>query len=291
MTTYGNNVAGNISGYFQDIYEDALLVTRENNIITQLVYVPPADRNESESRKLSRFTGATINDISDQDDMASQAFTPSVISTLTPSMKGAQYFITDQRINSSPFDERSMASQDLGAALATKIETDLIGNFTSLTGGTVGTAGTVNNWAYFYAMEAILRAKKAPYPYYFLCHPYQWFPLSKAASVGSTTATNAAPELLNAVNSGFFVQRVGNIYVFVSANIPVISGDDAYCAMFSRSAMAFDIRRAPRLEPERDASKGGGGWELNLTVNYAHGVWRPEWGVQGVFDCSIPTGA
>lgn len=288
MTVYDINAADNISGYFQDIYEDALLVTRENNVMTRLVYIPPGNSNEDESRKLSRFTGATINDIGDRDDMVSQAFTPSVVATLTPSMKGAQYFITDKRRASSPFEERNNASTDLGEALATKIETDLLGDFTSFTGGTVGGAGSANSWGYFYAMETRLRAQKAPYPYVYVCHPYQWHVLAKAASVGSTSATNASPDLMNAVNSNFFVTRIGNIYVFTTANITIDSESDAVCGMFSRSALAMDIRRAPRLEPQRDASRGGGGWEINLTTNYAHGVWRSEWGIQGTFDATAP---
>ena len=36
-----------------------------------------------------------------------------------------------------------------------------------------------------------------------------------------------------------------------------------------------------RLEPERDASRRG--WELNLSTVYAHGVWRPTYGVQMIF--------
>ena len=47
-------------------------------------------------------------------------------------------------------------------------------------------------------------------------------------------------------------------------------------------AIAYDLRRDVRLEPERDASKRA--WELNLTMMYAHGVWRPLWGVQIIHD-------
>lgn len=288
MTTYQPNVAGDISSYFQNIYEDALLVTRDNNIMSQLVFIPPASGNESEARKLSQFTGATMNSITDVDDLTSQAFTPSVIATLTPGMFGGQYWLTDKRLNSSPFEERTAAAQDLGQSMATKIETDILGDFASFTGGTVGTAGSVITWGNFFAMESRLKAQKAPAPYFFVCHPYQWHILAKAASVAGTQ-TNASPDLLNAVNSDFFQRRVGNVYVFTTSNLTPDASDDAVLGMFSRNALAFDVRRAPRLEPERDASRGGGGWELNMTGNYAHGVWRSTWGIQGTFDASVPS--
>jgi len=286
MTAYQPNVIGDISSYMQTIYEDALLVARDNNIMSQLATVFSDRKNEAETRKLSRFTGLTVNSFTDVDDLTSQQFTPSVVSTLTPAMAGGQYWLTDARLNSSPFEERSLAARDMGEALATKIETDLLGDISSFTGGTVGAGGSVIGWNNVFQMETIMRANKVPYPYFLVMHPYTWYPLGKAASVAGAQ-TNAAPNLLNAVNSMFFVKQVGGIYIFTSAN--VTSGTAAKVGMWGREALALDIRRAPRLEPQRDASKGGGGYELNLTTNYAHGVWDKVKGVQGTFDASTPS--
>jgi len=47
------------------------------------------------------------------------------------------------------------------------------------------------------------------------------------------------------------------------------------------------MRRALRLEDERDASRRG--IELNMTAVYAYGVWRPAMGITGLFDASTPT--
>jgi len=285
--TYQNNIAGDISTFFNTIYDAALLVARDNNIMTQLVTIPQASDNESEARKLSRFTGFNVSSITDADDMASQKFTPSVVSTLTPAMAGGQYWLTDQRLNSSPFEERAAAAEDMGQAMATKIETDLLGAFANFTGGTVGSAGSVISWGNVFAMEARLKAQKAAYPYFYVCHPYQWHVLAKAASVAGTR-TNAPESLLAAINSSFFVKQAGGIFIFTSSNISIDGSGDAVTGMFARPAVALDIRRAPRLEPQRDASKGGGGWELNLTANYASGVWDKVKGIQGTFDAATP---
>lgn len=284
--TYGQNTESNISSFVNTIFEDALLIARDNNVMAGLVHTFN-DRTGLAARSNSQYGGATINTIAETDDLTSQVFTPSVIATLTPAEAGGQYFMTDSRLESDPFSARNDASMDLGMATGTKIETDLLGDFTSFTGGTVGAAGTALTWGYFYAMETRLKAQKAPYPYFFVAHPYQLHPMLKSASVGSSSATNAADSLLEDINQMFFIQRVGGVYIFASSNVAIDGSADAVCGMFSRDALGFDVRRAPRLEPERDASRRG--WELNMSTVYAHGVWRPLFGIQGTFAADAPT--
>jgi hypothetical protein len=280
------NPSSNISAFINTVFEAAILVAYENTVMAKTVR-NFNDRTGVAVRQNSQYGGATINDIGETDDLVGQTFTPASIATLTPSEAGGQYFLTDTRVESDPFAVRNDAAQDLGLAMATKIETDLIAGFTSFTAGTVGAAGSTITWAKVYNMEAILRNAKAPYPYSLVLHPYQWNELAKVASVASSASTNAAPSLLEAVNSMYFVKQIGGVYIFVSANIPVISGDDAYCGMFSKDALALDMRRQPRIEPERDASRRG--WELNMSAVYGHGIWRPTFGVAGIFDALTPS--
>jgi len=230
----------------------------------------------------------TVNAITETDDLTGQQFVPSSIATLTPSELGAQYFLTDTRRESDPFAVANDASQDLGQAMATKIETDLLGVIPSFTGGTVGTAGSTITWSYVYAMEAQLKAQKAPYPYFFICHPYQWYSLKKA-SVVAGTRTNASENFMNSLrDSMYFVHQEGGIFMYVSSNFTIDANGDCKPGIWSRDAIALDIRRAPRIEAERDASRRG--YELNLSSIYAKGVWRPTFGVQGIFDATAPTG-
>ncbi len=84
----------------------------------------------------------------------------------------------------------------------------------------------------------------------------------------------------------FWIARAAGVNIFLTSNITIDGSDDAVAAIFSRPAIAFDNRRAPRLEPERDASRRG--WELNLTSVYAHGMWRETYGVQIISDATAP---
>jgi len=280
------NPSSDITAFINTIFEAAILTTRDNNVMTGLVRTFN-DRTGVAVRQNSQYGGATVNSIAETDDLVGQSFTPSSLATLTPAEVGAQYVMTDTRVESDPFTVRNDAATDLGLAMATKIETDLISNFTSFTAGTIGAAGSAITWSYFFNMEALLRNAKAPYPYFALLHPYQWNVLAKAASVASSSRTNAADSLLETVNSMYFVRQVGGVFVFVSSNITPDGSDDAYCGMWSRDALALDMRRQPRIEPERDASRRA--WELNLSAVYGHGVWRPTFGVAGLFDAATPT--
>lgn len=280
------NPSTNIAAFVQTIYEDAMLVVRDNALATSLVTVY-SDRSGTAARTRSDWGTATIQAIGETDDMTSQAFSPTAGNSLTPAEAGGQFFLTDLRVETDPFDVRSDAAMELGMAVADKIDVDIFGNFSSLTGGTVGASGSVITWNYFNAMLARLVAQKAPRPYVFVCHPYQWNSLAKAASVAAAARTNAPEYLMEAVARNYFIANYSGVDIFVTSNVP-LSTNDAYAAMFSRPAIAFDVRRSPRLEPERDASRRG--WELNMSVVYGEGVWKANYGIQGLFDCTAPAG-
>ncbi len=271
---YGLNTEAGVASYVNTIWEQAMLVARDNNVMTGLVNTYN-DRTGLATRTNSQYAGATINTIAETDDLASQTFTPSSLASLTPYEVGAQYFITDSRWESDPFPVVQDASTDLGMAVATKIETDMVGAFSSLTGGTVGASGTTLTWGHIYSAMAILRNQKAPGPYSLVLHPYQWHPLGKAVAPAANTIA-VATVTGSEITQPYFVYTIPNCNIYVSANIT--AGTASVGAMFARQAIAFDVRRAPRLEAERDASRRG--YELNMSAVYGAGAWRPLMGVQ-----------
>ncbi len=263
-----------ISTLVNNIQEGALLTAREQSIMAGLVTA--FSSTGSEPRKNYSYTGGTlITSMAETYDLTSQTFTPAVLSTLTPAMIGAQYFITDQRIASDWNGVQRDAATDLGQLAAVQIDTDLVGHFDELTGGTVGSAGGTISWANILNAITKLRTAHAPAPYVAVLHPGQWYYLANSIAAGQTV-TNA-PALQDAVARQYFAANAYGVDFYLDANIT--SGTAAYAAMFSRAALAMDVRRAPRIEVQRDASRGGGGWELNLTAVYATGTWRPAFGV------------
>jgi hypothetical protein len=280
------NPSTDISTYIQTIYEDAMFILRENTLMPNLITVFD-DKTGSADRSSSEYTSATMATIGELDDLQSQAFTPSVLATLTPAEAGGQFFLPDLRIESDPFALQSDASRELGMSMSEKMHTDTLGNFSSLTAGTVGAAGTTITWGHFFAARAQLKNAKAPMPYRCVLHEYQWYQLAKASSIAASTSPAAAPQFTEEVTRQYYVATVAGVDIFTTADITVDASDDANGGMFSPMAMAMDMRRAPRLEPERDASRRG--WELNMTSVYAHGVWRPATGICLTFDAATPT--
>lgn len=280
------NVAGDIASYVNTIYEDALLVLRDNMLAVSLVQ-NYANQSGTATRSLEQYGTATINQVSDADDLSSQAFTPSNTSTITPLEYGAQFLLTDLRIETDPFPVAQQAAQELGMAMAEAIDTAIFANMTSFTAGTVGASGSAISWSYVFNMMSLLRIQKAPRPWNLVVTPAQWGVLGKAASVAGTR-TNAPENMLASVANNFYIQSTAGINIFVSNNLTT-SSTDAYAGLFSPAAMVYDQRRAVRLERERDASRRA--WELNLTAVYGTGVWRPTFGVLGYFDNTAPTGA
>lgn len=279
------NTAADIAAFVNPIFDGALLIARDNNVMMPLVKFF-GDKSGTALRQNSQYGGASINNIGETDDLNSQAFTPASIAQLKPLEAGGQYLLTDLRVESDPFSVQSDASMDLGLATSTKIEVDLLGTFSSLTGGTIGASGTVITWGHVGAALSVLRAQKAPFPYNMVLHPFQWAPLAKAIAPG-VALTNIGAAALEEFQKSFYVGTFSGVNIFITSNIAGQGTSSATGAMFARPAIALDMRRYPRLEPFRSPSRRG--LELNMTTVYAAGVWRPLFGVQMPFNCTAPT--
>ncbi len=226
--------------------------------------------------------------VTDADDLTSHAFTPSTDQVLTPAEIGLQFFISDARAESDiPENILTDAATELGLAAADKLQTDILGDLPSLTGGTIGASGTAITFGYLAA--AISRARVANksnvVPLAAVVHEYQWSVLARTASVAGATIAAVAPNFQEEITrTGFVAQFMGvPIYQVFGG----LSGSDFTGGVFPRIALALDWRRNIRVRPERDESRRG--LELNMSAIYAHGVWRPARGVKMTFDASAPS--
>lgn len=289
--TQGNNVWENIASIAPDIQEDAIFVLREASLMSSLV-LPFRDASGMNPRKGYQYNQGEAKQVSDGDDLTSDAFTPALDQVLTPYEIGEQFFITDARAESeAPESIRNDAGLELGLVAAEKVERDLIGDLANLTGGTVGAAGTVITWGYLAAAIAQARNanKMAAKPLAAVIHGYQWSVLAKTASVAGAQVVNAPQTQDEITRNGGSNVKVANfmgVPVYQVFASPDNQGDFTG-GVFPREAIAIDWRRPIRVEPERDASRRG--IELNMSAIYAHGIWRPKRGVKMIFDAALPT--
>jgi hypothetical protein len=282
------NTFSDISSIAQAIQEDAIFIERDTNFMASIVRVF-TDGSGGNIQTGYQYNAGTAKTIVETDDMTSEAFTPAALETLTPGEIGLQFFLTDKRIETdAPENIRTDAATELGNAARDKIESDLIGNFTSFTGGTMGTAGSAITWGQVFAAATVVRtnSKNRSMPLYCVVHEYQWHALAKAVSVAGITL-QTVPDRLVGPGGSWYVGTAAGITFYATTNVS-ISSSNAYGGLFQRDAIAYDIRRAIRVEPQRDASRRG--WELNMSALYAEGVWRPTFGVALLGAATAPTG-
>lgn len=272
-----------ISGYFNSILEDAIFVAREDMLMPSLVTNYGA--GGWADRKLSAYPQITAQTIGEEEDISTPTvFGKSSLATLTPGEIAAQVIITDRELETDPQDARGNAARELGAAMTDKIELDLVTLFQSFTTNVAGTAGSSCYLHQFASVMARLRAAKARGPYAVVLHPYGWNDIWN--EIGKPSTSVVASEAANAAMRDYFVANLINAQWWQHAAIPA-SGTSAYSGIISREALALDTRRAPRLEPERDASKRA--WELNITAGYATGIRRETFGGYVLHDITAPT--
>jgi hypothetical protein len=288
--TLGNNVWSDVSSIAQRVESDAIFTVRETNFIEPTI-LGFRDMSGMNLRRGYKYNSVTVNSIGDEDDLTSQAFTPSADQTLTPYEEGAQFFISDARAESElPESILNDAAQELGLGAADKVMTTICAEFPNLTGGSVGTTGATITWGYIAAGIAQARNanKSNAKPLACVIHVYQAALLASTAAVAGASNVNYAPNVQGEVfRSGlsprFMFMGVPIYQVFQAAN----SSTDFVGGIYPREAIAIDWRRPIRIRPERDESRRG--LELNMSYIYDVGIWRPTLGIQTIFHMTAPT--
>lgn len=266
-----------ISTLVGEIYEIALMNATEQNIMAPLV-TTWNDTQSSQPRMWATYSGGTFGATAETADLSSQALTPAAAGTATPAVYAQQIVLSNRRIKSDPMGARNEAGIYLGNGAAEHIDTNLAGLFSSFTGGTVGTAGGTLTWANVFRAQAYMRANKVPGSYVAVFRPEQWYYLNAATS-GVPTLLQSNQGFMDSVLRPFYQGSYSGIDFLVDANIT--SGTAAVAGMFARPAVYLDIRQPFVIQPEYDASlAGNGAWELNASLEYAYGVFRPTYGVQ-----------
>ena len=121
-----------LNALFNVIYEDALLVAREQVIMTNLVSNFSAKGWMTRTFK-NRPTISAVAVAEVEDFAAPTTFGATAVGTLTPGEVMTQVVLTDREIETDPDDARTQAVTEMGNAIAAKIDTDLLADFSLLT--------------------------------------------------------------------------------------------------------------------------------------------------------------
>lgn len=276
-----------LNGLFNTIYERALFVAREANLMTGLV------NNVSATGWMNRVvpirpqvTAVSVAETQDFNNPTTMG--KSALATLTPGEIAAQVVLTDRDLETDPDNARMDAEMEMGMSVATKIDVDLIGTFSSFATDKGDGAGNSATFAKFAAGAAVVRntTKGSDGQPVAVLHPYHWHDLWLELGKPAATYPNLDSVTSQALQDYYITTLLGGVRIFTSSNIAVDSGDDAISGIFTRNAIWLDTRRAIRMEPERDASARA--WELNINAGYAYGLVRATYGVKFTADAAEP---
>lgn len=164
-----------LNSLFNNIYERAVFVARELNLMANLV------DNRSAGGWMTRTTTirpqVSAQSVGEtQDFNAPTTFGKSSLATFTPGEVIAQVVLTDRDMETDPDSAVQDATLELGQAIATKIDQDLCADFTGFTTDKGDGANSTFTFAKFAAGIAVLGNNHAR-SYGGLnavLHPYHW---------------------------------------------------------------------------------------------------------------------
>lgn len=276
-----------LSGLFNTIYERAMFVAREANLMTNLITNKSAtgwmDRNISIRPQVSAISVGETEDFN-----SPTTFGKSTLATITPGEIAAQVVLTDRDLETDPDGARTDAEFEMGMSVATKVDTDLMSTFPSFSTDAGPGAGQTNTFADFAAGVAIVQnvTKRSDGNPVAVLHPYQWHDLWLELGKPASNLPNLDQVTVQALRDYYITTLLGRVRIFTSSNVGV-SSTDATGGIFTRNAIWIDTRRAMRFEPERDASARA--WELNVNAGYGYGLVRSTYGVKFIGDVTTPT--
>ena len=273
----GTRLFSGVSAIVGTIYDGALYALREAVSIMPTVTVF-GDATGFSPRIGELYGTVSFDSVAENADLAPQLFDPTNQQTLTPGEFGSQVRITDRRLESDPERYLANVALELGMAAADSVDVTLAQAFANLTGGTINVTGGTLQWQHIASARSLAKGLKIPPPYYCVLHPYQWkFLVNEAVTNGGVAGQISAAVSDQIMRQYFVASLFGDVTFVVSANVQIgtLVGTAGF---YNRAALAYDQRRAFRLEPFRDPSFRH--TEVNATMAYAAGAWHPLRGIQ-----------
>jgi N4-gp56 family major capsid protein len=267
---------------FTNIVAEARFTASEQSLLRNLVNGFDVSDQEGLTVQVPKYISVAASGLTEGTDLTSTQVTTSNVS-MTVAESGVQAVLTDLAAKSTTGDTAGDMGFILGDGVATKIDTDVIGLFTSFTTNALGAAGQEITPADIFKASAILRNKKVRGQKVCVLHPFQAFQL-KSSLTNAFVNPNSGDVQNEAMGTGY-VGQLGDVLIYESANIVPDGSDDAIGCVFVPSAMGVAVKWDVTIEPERDASLRA--WELNATAAYAVGILDQNYAVKMTFDAAL----
>ena len=278
---------GELSELLPSIVAEAMFQAQEQSIMRGLVKNYTLGANNGKTVTVPIWDNLSASDIAEGTDLTtveSQLNTNSAV--LTVSEVGVMATVTDLALRTSATNVVADAGRLMGAAIAKKIDQDLMalfsGDGTTGFSNTIGNATTAMSAAQIFEAVARLRQNGVSGADIFcVVNPLVAYDMKSGLT---NTFAGHAGDLSNEALRNGYVGTIAGVRVFESANVPHTTGD-SIGGVFHRDALGLAMMQDIQIETQRDASLRAS--ELVATAVYGKGVLLNNYGFAMSADSSL----
>ena len=273
-----------LSELYTNITQEAIFTFQETSVMRPLVTLYPlmGSGKVAEVPVYPAISAAAVNEAT---DLSNTAVNPTS-ATITASEVGVMTTLTDLGANSASRNVGADIGKLFGEAIAKKVDTDLVGLFSSFTTNTAGAAGTELTADLLFKAQAQLRTLSVPAPYYAVFHPKALFNLKKTLTqAGYGTSAYAISEIGNEALRNGYIGRIAGIDVFENANLSIDASDDSVGGVFHPASIGLAMKEDFKVETQRDASLRA--TEIVASIVYGKAVVKESFGVAVTTDAAF----
>ena len=273
-----------LSELYTNITQEAIFTFQETSVMRPLVTLYPlmGSGKVAEVPVYPAISAAAVNEAT---DLSNTAVNPTS-ATITASEIGVMTTLTDLGANSASRNVGADIGKLFGEAIAKKVDTDLVGLFSSFTTNTGGAAGTELTADLLFKAQAQLRTLSVPAPYYGVFHPKALFNLKKTLTqAGYSGTATAISEIGNEALRNGYIGRIAGIDVFENANLSIDGSDDSVGGVFHPQSIGLAMKEDFKVETQRDASLRA--TEIVASIVYGKAVVKESFGVAVTTDAAF----
>lgn len=242
----------------------------------------------SKSLYIPKFGKITASDLTDGIDMSASQQLTITGTTHSTDEAGCKVIITKKLREQMKADAYASAGKVIGNAMLKKIDQDGLTLFSGIDSG-VGAASTAFSIDYLRAAisQCYGQAEPVPLPLQTVLHPFHYDDIVNEIATPGTN--NYPPDLVNEYLQYYFrgTEKLFATPIYVTGNITPDGSDDAYGAVFSKSAFIYLVGWEPDTWVEEDKSLRG--WEIGIVADYAMVEEDGTYGRYLLFDAAAPT--
>lgn len=253
--------------------------------------------HEGPSVNIPKFGTVTTYALTEGVDMAQAQEITDTAMVITPAEFGAQVVLSDLMLMTVRDDFFRVAGRILAESFDRQQDQTLCDDFDNFS-VLIGAAGDVANIGHLMSGHAKLKdngrtagtatrgGEPAPDPIHFVQTPTVLKDVAKSAAggIGDFGATSIVPDLSRA---SWEMVTLPGMKIHADINLSKDASDDVKGGMYSRESMIF-VTLGPEADVERERDASLRGWELNFVGRWARGEYNDNWGLEAIFDATIP---